>query len=91
VRESLRQVTRRVTSMDPREGQLDVGEAMYLDRNVVLLAGTGWGKTLAFIMACFLDPTIVIIIISPLNALEDDQARRFREWGLRAVSVNGTT
>jgi len=26
-----------------------------------------------------------------LNALQDDQARRFREWGLRATTINGPT
>ncbi|KDQ20156.1 hypothetical protein BOTBODRAFT_101867 [Botryobasidium botryosum FD-172 SS1] len=63
-----------VTRLCPRDGQVRFAHAIYSGQDVVLLAGTGWGKTLAFVMACFLDPTIIVIIVSPLNALEEDQA-----------------
>ncbi|KDQ16268.1 hypothetical protein BOTBODRAFT_107343 [Botryobasidium botryosum FD-172 SS1] len=79
------------TGMNAFDGQVTFAEALYNGRDVVLLAGTGWGKTLAFVMACFLNPDIVIIIVSPLNALEEDQARRFRRWGLTATAVNANT
>ncbi|KDQ06676.1 hypothetical protein BOTBODRAFT_49263 [Botryobasidium botryosum FD-172 SS1] len=91
VREAMREATIAITGLEPHEEQLDVAVAIYYNRDVVLIAGTGWGKTLAFIMPCFLDKKITIIIVSPLNALEDNQAQRFQEWGLKATAVNSAT
>ncbi|KDQ11367.1 hypothetical protein BOTBODRAFT_88214, partial [Botryobasidium botryosum FD-172 SS1] len=87
VREAMREATIAITGLEPREEQLDVAVAIYHNRDVVLIAGTGRGKTLAFVMPCFLDKKITVIIVSPLNALEDNQAQCFQEWGLKATAV----
>lgn len=79
VRDRLRDATQLRTGFVPFESQIDVGEALFKNRDVFLIAGTGWGKTLAMVMACFLDPDIVAIIISPLNALEGDQVSMILE------------
>ncbi|KAJ7281294.1 P-loop containing nucleoside triphosphate hydrolase protein [Mycena rebaudengoi] len=71
--------------------QVNIGEALELKLDVSLLAGTGAGKTMPFVMPLSINPDKIIIIISPLNALEEDQARRFEEMGIPAVALNGET
>ncbi|KAI0670266.1 P-loop containing nucleoside triphosphate hydrolase protein [Trametes maxima] len=75
----------------PYEWQLDVAEALVLGLDTVLTAGTGAGKTMPFVMPLLLNKADkkMVIIISPLNELERDQARRFQEMGLAATAVNG--
>ncbi|KAI0634743.1 P-loop containing nucleoside triphosphate hydrolase protein [Trametes polyzona] len=75
----------------PYGWQLDVAEALILGLDVVLTAGTGAGKTMPFIMPLLLPENAgkMVVIISPLNELERDQARRFRDMGLTATAVNG--
>ncbi|KAH9923714.1 P-loop containing nucleoside triphosphate hydrolase protein [Epithele typhae] len=70
--------------LTPRKEQLDIAESMLLGLDSTSMAGTGWGRP----SVC---TSSTAIIISPLNVLELDQARKFGEWGLRAVAVNGET
>jgi len=57
----------------PYPWQVDVREALHLGLDCSVIAGTGAGKTMPFIMPLFLDPKKIVIVISPLNALEEDQ------------------
>jgi ATP-dependent helicase YprA (DUF1998 family) len=59
----------------PHEWQVNIDEALELGIDCSLLAGTGAGKTMPFIMPLFTQPDKIVIIISPLNALEEDQVR----------------
>lgn len=90
-KKSLALATKRATGIDPYPWQLDCSLASHLGRDVFVLAGTGSGKTLAFMMNCFLDASITVWLISPLNALGNQQANTFRKWGLKAIAVNLTT
>ncbi|KZS86757.1 P-loop containing nucleoside triphosphate hydrolase protein, partial [Sistotremastrum niveocremeum HHB9708] len=76
------------TGFTPRDWQLDASTALLDGKDCVVIAGTGEGKTLPFVLPCFVRPDITTYIISPLNALQNDQAHRFRKWGLKATSVN---
>ncbi|KAH7917208.1 P-loop containing nucleoside triphosphate hydrolase protein [Leucogyrophana mollusca] len=76
---------------EPYEWQMDVAEALVLGLDCTVIAGTGAGKTMPFVMPLFVHPEKHIIVISPLNALEQDQAARFRKMNLTAVAVNGET
>lgn len=62
----------------PYDWQVDIAEALLLGMDSVLIAGTGAGKTLPFIMPLFVDDSQSkrVIIISPLNELERDQVSR---------------
>ncbi|KAI0756507.1 P-loop containing nucleoside triphosphate hydrolase protein, partial [Daedaleopsis nitida] len=75
----------------PYSWQVDVTEALLLGLDTVVVAGTGAGKTMPFVMPLLLRSykNKMVIIISPLNELEEDQARRFRSMGLSATAVNG--
>jgi ATP-dependent helicase YprA (DUF1998 family) len=72
----------RNNGMVAHEWQIDMGEALLLGLDCSLIAGTGAGKTMPFVMPLFVESDKIIIIISPLNALEVDQVRDFprRKW-----------
>src|SRR5258708_5645836 len=57
----------------PRPWQLDVTEAILLGVNSLVIAGTGTGKTMPFMMPLILDPKKKVLIISPLKILQADQ------------------
>jgi ATP-dependent helicase YprA (DUF1998 family) len=63
--------------LEPYDWQLDVTEALLLGLDCVVIAGTGSGKTMPFAMPLLVDKTKkkMVIMISPLNDLEEDQVR----------------
>lgn len=66
----------------PRDWQLDVACDLIGEKSVILLAGTGQGKSLPFLLPGLITAKTALIL-SPLNALEDDQV-----WALvTAVST----
>lgn len=72
-RNDITAATLQATKSTPYTWQLDVAEALYLGLDAVVVAGTGYGKTLPFVLGHFVNPDAITIIISPLNALEYDQ------------------
>ncbi|KAI0629149.1 P-loop containing nucleoside triphosphate hydrolase protein [Trametes polyzona] len=75
----------------PYDWQLDVAEALLLGVDCTVIAGTGSGKTMPFVMPTFIEREKIYFVISPLNALEKDQAGRFAALGIEAVVLNSTT
>ncbi|KAH9842000.1 P-loop containing nucleoside triphosphate hydrolase protein, partial [Rhodofomes roseus] len=75
---------------EPYGWQVDVCEAILLGLDCIVIAGTGAGKTVPFAMPLLLDETKkkLVVVISPLNELERDQAERFRTMGLTATAIN---
>lgn len=67
--------TVRATALQPREAQLSCATALMKKKDVIMFAATGFGKTLSFVMPAFVTKRIKLVIISPLNALEDEQVR----------------
>lgn len=67
------------TGFSPRAEQLDLAECMLLGVDAVSIAGTGWGKTMPFVLPLFVPQSKgkIVVIISPLNALESDQVRKY--------------
>lgn len=61
--------------LEPHCWQLNVAEAILLDLDCIVIAGTGSGKTMPFAMPLLVDRTKkkMVIVISPLNDLEEDQ------------------
>ena len=59
--------------LEAYDWQLDVSEALLLGLDCTVIAGTGAGKTMPFVMPLFIQPKKIVLIISPLNALEEDQ------------------
>ena len=57
----------------PFPWQLDVAESLLLSMDCEVIAPTGVGKTIPFLLPHFVSSDKVTLIISPLNALEVDQ------------------
>lgn len=76
-----------------RDGQVRALQGLYEGRDILLVARTGYGKTL--IMTGFdrlFEAGGIILILSPLKAIEDCQARESRiVWGngIRPFVLNG--
>jgi superfamily II DNA helicase RecQ len=72
-RNELTSIFREHFGTDPYNWQLDVTEAILLGLDSVVIAGTGAGKTMPFMMPLLLDKKKRVIIISPLKVLQEDQ------------------
>lgn len=83
--------THGATGKIPYKYQVRNALALCSGRDVLCVAGTGSGKTLSFVMPCFLRSDIITWIVSPLNYIENQQCELFRSWGLRAINVNAST
>ncbi len=61
----------------PYDWQLDTAEAIILGLNCVVVARTGAGKTIPFVLPLLVQdtPDKLVLIISLLNALEPNQVR----------------
>ncbi|KAG8682390.1 hypothetical protein FRC08_014994 [Ceratobasidium sp. 394] len=81
--------TEKRTMWPPDAWQVRVAVAILRRRDVLVIAGTGFGKTITFVMALFvLRKKTVVWIISPLNYIENEQVKAFEDLGLKAVAVN---
>jgi bloom syndrome protein len=58
---------------EPRPWQLDITEAIILGLDSLVIAGTGAGKTIPFMMPLMLDPMKKALVISLLKILQADQ------------------
>lgn len=72
LRQLLRDATLKRTNFEAHDFQLKASIAHIRRKDLVVVAGTGGGKTLAFVMQCFVS-NVRAVIISPLNALQDEQ------------------
>ncbi|THU89189.1 P-loop containing nucleoside triphosphate hydrolase protein [Dendrothele bispora CBS 962.96] len=57
--------------------QLNVSEALILGLDCIVVAGTGSGKTIPFMLPLLGDDHFRILVISPLKILQQDQASTF--------------
>ncbi|EUC53494.1 hypothetical protein RSOL_006310, partial [Rhizoctonia solani AG-3 Rhs1AP] len=71
---TLRDAAKKATGFYPRLWQIAVAWAVYYGtRDALVVAGTGYGKTLPFVLNLFLNSAIIVWIVSPLNYIEMDQ------------------
>ncbi|KAJ8503631.1 hypothetical protein ONZ45_g10688 [Pleurotus djamor] len=75
---------------------MEAAKALYEGHDTVLCAGTGAGKTLTFWIPLLMGledgrPGSVIIIVTPLNILGQQNASELTSLGIPAVAINGET
>ncbi|KXN82235.1 Carnitine O-acetyltransferase, mitochondrial [Leucoagaricus sp. SymC.cos] len=89
--ETLKQVTRELFGYEPRQWQLDVFTKIAEGYDAIAIAGTGYGKSLVFallaIAAVLARKGGMVLVISPLKALEKDQTEARKD--LVAVTPDG--
>lgn len=86
-RKQLTQMFIKKTGKSPYKWQFDVAEAIILDLNCIVLAGTGSGKSMPFVMPLMQDAVDgkIIIIVCPLIELQEDQVRRSADPTLMGI------
>ena len=72
-RSTITQLFKARSGKTPYDWQLDVTEAILLGLDSTVIAGTGSGKTIPFMLPLLAHPEKIVIIISPLKVLQQDQ------------------
>jgi superfamily II DNA helicase RecQ len=77
----------------PYDWQVDITDAVLLELDTTVIAGTGSGKTIPFILPLTAKErrNKMVLIISPLKELQKDQVSRFEKMGFTATALNQDT
>ncbi|KFH62152.1 hypothetical protein MVEG_11791 [Podila verticillata NRRL 6337] len=81
----------KVFKVVPKPEQLEVVAAMARRQDCILIAGCGWGKTLVYFLPLILWPDLIILVLSPLKALADEQHQKLDTLGIRSIAIKGET
>ena len=72
--EKLRDLLHRLHGFQPRPDQVEAIKTLAIDqRDLILIARTGWGKSMIFQSVPALRTGGIALLIMPLNLLEEDQ------------------
>ncbi|HOG45383.1 MAG TPA: RecQ family ATP-dependent DNA helicase [Anaerolineae bacterium] len=71
-----------------RDGQLETLDAVLDGRHTLLVMPTGSGKSLCYQLPAVLDNEGVVLVISPLIALMQDQVRALERRGIAAAALH---
>jgi Rad3-related DNA helicase len=74
-----------------REFQIQSTIALTSGKDVLIDAGTGYGKTFCMILPCLLCPETITVIISPLKRLQAVQVLEFERYGIKTAAINQDT
>lgn len=83
------QLCKDVFGFAPKSEQRQVAEHIGRGEDCILVAGCGWGKTLAYFLPLILWKTRVIVIISPLVALMDEQHEKLSAVNISSIPIHG--
>jgi RecQ family ATP-dependent DNA helicase len=75
----------------PKKEQLEVVSALARRQDCILIAGCGWGKTLVYFLPLILWPDCIILVLSPLKALAEEQKQKLEIVGIQSIAINGET
>ncbi|KAG6848143.1 hypothetical protein H0H93_002999 [Arthromyces matolae] len=78
-------------TLTPRRFQIQAAIAIQKGRDILVRAGTGYGKTLAMILPALLNPERVVITISPLRLIQQNHLQEFTKYGVPTLVVNKDT
>ena len=92
----IERITVERTGLVPKPAQVRLALALDMGKDVSCIAATGFGKSLAFMMAVFMMQRRMLcrklkqfaICITPIEALGDDQVDKAKRWGINAVSLS---
>ena len=78
-----------VFAVHPKPEQLEVVAAMARGEDCILIAGCGWGKSLVYFLPLVLWPNKVILLLSPLKALAEEQQQKLEKLQIRSIALTG--
>lgn len=83
----LEKITQNRTGLNPKPAQLRFAMALLMGHDATCIAATGFGKSLAFQMAAMMLEGQLGIIITPIEALGEEQVQSCNDIRLKAVSL----
>ncbi|KAI9240533.1 MAG: P-loop containing nucleoside triphosphate hydrolase protein, partial [Podila humilis] len=72
---------------EPKDDQLEVVARIGECRDTILIAGCGWGKSLVFHLPLVIWEDKIMIIITPLTALGNEQSKRLNDKGIKSINL----
>lgn len=85
--ENASQICHDTFGYNPKLEQLDVVRKIALGRDCILVAGTGWGKTLVYFLPLELWKDRITLIITPLRVLGDEQQQKLAALNISSINV----
>ncbi|KAF9945975.1 hypothetical protein BGZ72_000799 [Mortierella alpina] len=80
----------RVFGFPPKPEQRTVAEHIGRGEDCMLIAGCGWGKPLAYFLPLVLWEKRVIVIISPLITIMEEQHQKLEALGISSIQYPST-
>ncbi|OAQ22065.1 P-loop containing nucleoside triphosphate hydrolase protein, partial [Linnemannia elongata AG-77] len=78
-------------NVPPKLKQLEVVSALARRQDCILIAGCGWGKTLVYFLPLIIWPDCIILILSPLKALAEEQQQKLEIAEIPSIAIKGET
>lgn len=75
--------------VQPKEEQLQAARFIGCGKDVVLIAGCGWGKSLVYCLPLIFWDRGVIVIISPLRAIMTEQHQKLKGLEISSICLVG--
>jgi superfamily II DNA helicase RecQ len=91
LREQLIEETTKRTGNSPYDWQLVNVMDRLADKDTMVIAGTGSGKSLTFAVPHFVLEDAITWLLGPLNYIMEQQVKIFNKWGIPSVCVNSNT
>ncbi|ORZ15516.1 P-loop containing nucleoside triphosphate hydrolase protein [Lobosporangium transversale] len=85
--EDIRQEAKKAFGFDLKNEQLDIVTKIEERQDCILIAGTGWGKTLIYFFPLILWPKTTILIVTPLKVLGDEQVEKLTSLGINSIHL----
>ena len=90
--DEMRERARKKLGYEPCLWQLRIVEALLKrDKDIVLIAETGGGKTLTFMLPLEFCQEGIIIVITPLNLLGKQNVDTLTKMGIRGIALSAET
>lgn len=89
VREEMISKCEEIFKVTPKDLQLDVVECIGQGQDCILIAGCGWGKTLVYFLPLVLWTDRIIVVISPLKAIMEEQHQKLHRTNISSIIFDG--
>lgn len=82
------QKTRETFGITPCKWQIEAVRFQLVGDHLLVIVATGGGKTVPFWIPLLFEPESVLFVITPLNSLAEQHAKKLNEAGFAAIAFN---